>query len=55
MAENKTAKRLTGGIVAIIVLAICLCFTTFALVYSSVSAEKYLFGTGELKINLNDG
>ena len=55
MAENKTAKRLTGGIVTIIVLAICLCFTTFALVYSSVSAENNLFGTGEVKINLNDG
>ena len=55
MAETKTAKRLTGGIIAIIVLAVCLCFTTFALVYSSVTVENNLFRTGEVKINLNDG
>lgn len=55
MAENKTAKRLTGGIIAIIVLAVCLCITTFALVYASVSVENNLFHTGKIKINLNDG
>ena len=55
MAETKTAKRLTGGIIAIIVLALCLVVTTFALVYASVSVENNLFHTGEVKINLNDG
>ena len=55
MAETKTAKRLTGGIITIIVLAVCLCITTFALVYASVSVENNLFHTGEVKINLNDG
>ena len=55
MAETKTAKRLTGGIIAIIVLAVCLCITTFALVYASVSVENNLFHTGKVKINLNDG
>ena len=55
MAETKTAKKLTGGIVAIIVLAVCLCITTFALVYASVSVENNLFHTGEVRINLNDG
>ena len=55
MSETKTAKRLTGGIIAIIVLAVCLCITTFALVYASVSVENNLFHTGEVKINLNDG
>ena len=55
MAETKTAKKLTGGIIAIIVLAVCLCITTFALVYASVSVENNLFHTGEVKINLNDG
>ena len=55
MAENKTAKRLTGGIIAIIALAVCLCITTFALVYASVSVENNLFHTGRVKINLNDG
>ena len=55
MAENKTAKRLTGGIIAIVALAVCLCITTFALVYASVSVENNLFHTGKVKINLNDG
>ena len=55
MSETKTAKRLTGGIIAIIVLAVCLCITTFALVYASVSVENNLFHTGEVRINLNDG
>lgn len=55
MSETKTAKRLTGGIIAIIVLVVCLCITTFALVYASVSVENNLFRTGEIKINLNDG
>ena len=55
MADSKTAKKLTGGIVAIIVLAICLCITTFALVYASVSVENNLFHTGVVKINLNNG
>ena len=55
MSETKTAKRLTGGIIAIIVLAVCLCITTFALVYETVAVENNLFHTGEVKINLNDG
>ena len=55
MTETRTAKKLTGGIVAIIVLAVCLVITTFALVYASVSVENNLFHTGEVKINLNDG
>ena len=55
MSESKTAKKLTGGIVAIIILAICLAVTTFALVYATVSVENNLFHTGEVKINLNDG
>ncbi len=55
MNETKTAKKLTGGIVVIVILAICLCVTTFALVYATVSVENNLFHTGEVKINLNDG
>lgn len=55
MSETKTVNKLTGGIIAIIVLAVCLCITTFALVYASVSVENNLFHTGEVKINLNDG
>ena len=55
MPETKTAKKLTGGIIAIVILAICLCITTFALVYATVSVENNLFRTGKVKINLNDG
>ena len=55
MSETKTVNKLTGGIIAIIVLAVCLCITIFALVYASVSVENNLFHTGEVKINLNDG
>lgn len=54
-SESKTAKKLTGGIAAIIILAICLLITTFALVYESVSVENNLFRTGGVKINLNGG
>lgn len=53
--ENRTAKKLTASVAAIIVLAVCLCITTFALVYSTVAVEDNLFQTGEIKINLNDG
>lgn len=55
MTDSKTSKRLTGGIAAVIVLAVCLCITTFALVYATVSVENNLFRTGEVRINLNDG
>lgn len=55
MANKSTAKKLTGRIIAIIVLAICLCITTFALVWASVSVENNLFHTGTVEINLNDG
>lgn len=55
MAETKTAKKLTGGIIAIVVLAICLCVNTYALVWATVSVDNNLFHTGSVKINLNDG
>ena len=34
MTERKTRSRLTGGIIAVIVLAVCLVVTTVALAYS---------------------
>lgn len=52
---SKTAKKLTGSIIAVAILSVCLCITTFALVYSTVSVENNLFHTGIVKINLNDG
>lgn len=55
MADTNTAKKLTGGIITIIILALCLCLTTFALVWATVSVENNLFHTGSVEINLNDG
>ena len=56
MTGNKTAKKqLASGIVTVAVLAVCLCITTLALVYSMVSVEGNLFQTGRIEINLNDG
>lgn len=55
MNRSKTEKRLTGGVIAVIVLSICLAITTFALLWSTVSVENNLFRTGSVKINLNDG
>lgn len=52
---NKTAKKLTSSIAAITILSVCLCITTFALVYSAVAVDNNLFETGTVKINLNNG
>lgn len=53
--ESKTSKSLTGSIVIIVLLAIGLCVTTFALFWTSISVENNIFRTGLVKINLNDG
>ncbi len=55
MSKTQTARRLTAGIIAIIVLSVCLCITTFALIYASFSIEDNLFETGSVDINLNGG
>ena len=53
--NNNTVKKLTGSIIAVVVLALCLCVTTFALAWVTVSVDNNLFHTGTVKINLNDG
>ncbi len=53
--QNKTAKKLTGSVITIILLAVCLCITTFALVYSTVAVDNNLFQTGTIEIDLNGG
>ena len=55
MNKPKTAKKLTASIATVIILAVCLCITSFALVYSMVAVEDNLFQTGKIKVNLNDG
>ena len=53
--RSKAEKKLTRGIITVIILAVCLCITTFALVWETLSVENNLFSTGQVKINLNDG
>ena len=53
--QNKTAKKLTASAAAVIILAICLCITSFALVYSAAAVDNNLFQTGTIKIDLNGG
>ena len=55
MPTMNASKKLAGGIAALIVLSLCLCLTTFALVRSMISLENNIFKTGMVKINLNDG
>ena len=54
MKVDNISKKLTGSIITLIVLSICLCVTTFALVYSTLVIEDNIFTTGAVKINLND-
>lgn len=53
--ENHTAKRLTASVLAVIILSVCLCITTYALVMVSVSVPDNHFQTGSIGINLNNG
>lgn len=53
--NHSTRKRLTGGVLAVILLALCLMVTTYALVYYSVEVKDNYFNTGVVSINLNDG
>lgn len=56
MSDNrKTAKKLTGSIIAVVVLVCCLCVTSYALVREMVLIDNNLFRTGMIQINLNDG
>lgn len=53
--EKEIIKRIRHGIVIFIVLCVCFCITTFALVYAMVTVEDNVFETGYVAINLNDG
>lgn len=53
--SGNTAKKLTRSIIVAVVLAVCLCITSFALVWATVSVDHHLFHTGTVEINLNDG
>lgn len=49
MHNSKTGKKLTGGIIAIILLTVCLAITTFALVFASVSVDNNISKPVKLK------
>ena len=53
--KSEAEKKLTRGIITAIILAVCLCITTFALVGEMLAVENSFFSTGMVKINLNDG
>lgn len=53
--KKNISKKMTGSIMLAVILSICLCMTTFALVYATVSVDNNLFNTGKVEINLNDG
>jgi hypothetical protein len=46
-------QKITSGLIIIIVLALCLSVTTFALVHSVLTVDGNLFSTGVVKIDLN--
>lgn len=50
--NHSTRKRLTGGVLAVILLALCLVVTTYALVYYSVEVKDNYFKTGEVDIDI---
>ncbi len=53
--SNRTIRRLMIALAVVVILAICLCVTTFALLYSMVAVEGNFFSTATVKINLNNG
>lgn len=55
MKKNDAIKRINFGVVVIIVLSVCLCITTFTLIWGTVSVDSNLFQTGRVMLNLNDG
>ncbi len=54
-ADKKTERRLSRGIAVIVLLAICLCITSYALVLATVRVEQNFFQTGTVKLDLNGG
>lgn len=48
-------KRLKISVVSIVLLSICLCITTFALIWSMAWVNGNIFSTGRVDIEINDG
>ena len=55
MADKKTTRKLSAGVITLVGMIACLCITTFAVLFLSVSVGGNTFQTGGIGINLNDG
>lgn len=53
--NEKTAKKLTSGIVIVLVLCLCLCTTTLALGFTIAEIDNNRFSTATMDIDLNGG
>ena len=53
--NQQTGKKMKASIIAIVILSLCLCITTFALVWSMAWVNDNIFSTGKIDIDLNDG
>ncbi len=53
--SDKLEKKLSVGILVILILLFCLSMTTFALIYASLVLEDNTIESGFIAINLNDG
>lgn len=51
---DRTARRLTVGIIVLFILTACLCITTFALVRTILVVEDNYYKTGLVDISLRD-
>lgn len=54
-AADATSRKLTAGILTLVLLTVCLCITTYALVMVSVSLPGNFFATGSVAVDLNGG
>jgi hypothetical protein len=53
MPDSKASKRLTGRMLLIAALCLCLCITTFAIIYSFVEVKDNTFQTGKVDIEIS--
>lgn len=53
--QKRIGKEFVLSFLAAVLLTICLCITTYALVMVSVAVPDHYFQTGRIEINLNDG
>ncbi len=52
---HKTRKKMTASTVIVIIIAVFFCATTIVFALSVAKVENNEYGTGVVKINLNDG